>query len=111
MKSKYDDPRVERDRIESLDDSLDRSVGDQADGDAIIVVKTFAESAYPASAHAFYACKIHEPGGNEVEGGAGTLSDTGVVIYAYNLGSSKPPVGTALLAVQAGDRWVLVFNG
>jgi len=111
IEHQYIDQRIERERLANLADALDRSVGDQADGDAALVVRTFAETSYPTTAQVFYACKVLDPTGSELEGAAGTLDDTGAVIYAFNAGSAKPPEGTELLAVHTGDRWVIQFNG
>ena len=105
-----DDLRVGRARLAALVDDIDRVDPDHAEGSAALVVVTFAETAYPTSALASFACRIQEVGGVEAEGAIVTLSDTGAVLYAQNRGNAIPPPGTPLIVVQAGDRWVFQYG-
>jgi hypothetical protein len=107
----HDDLRTDRDRLASLADQLDRSLEGQSDGSVALVVVTFQETSYPSTARALYACTIQQVSGQEVEGAVGTLTPTHATIYAYNFGSAVPPSGTAIIALQAGDRWVFRYDG
>jgi hypothetical protein len=105
------DLRTERDRLAGLADQLDRAREDQSEATAAVVGVTFAESAYPSQAQGLFACRVQTVGGLETEGAPGSLTPTTATIYAYNLGSALPPQGTAILAVQVGDRWTFRYDG
>lgn len=107
----HDDARIDRDRLDDLGDDIDRAVGDQADGTAVVVARTFAETSYPTTANVRFACMIQDVGGTETEGSSGSLSDTGAILYPLNLGTAIPPVGTAVIVVQNGDRWSFRYDG
>lgn len=107
----FNDLRSERDRLAELAAAIDRALDEQAESATAAVVVTFQASTYPVAAQSVFACAVQVVGGPETEGAAGTLTLTSATIYAYNLGAAVPPPGTALLAVQVGDRWTFRYDG
>ena len=91
-------------------DSLS-STRSPAFGAPSLVAQTEIINNYPSAPRQFYACTVQTVLGNEVEGGAGTLSPNPSTFYALNLGTAVPPVGTTILATFVESRWVFRFDG
>jgi hypothetical protein len=94
---------------EAFDASLDLT---PPEGAAALLVQTTTLVTYPTTAAAFYACVPCEVNGAETEGGAASyVQQSGVTLYALNLGTAIPPSGTTLVAHAVGGRWVFRFDG
>ena len=105
------DGRIERERNAALADALGRFGAEAGEGGLSVLVQTFAETTYPTDANAFYAMHPVEVDGPEGEGDAATFTaDETRTLYAYNLGSAVPPVGTIVIAHLRSGRWVFTFN-
>lgn len=106
------DSRIERERQKALSAVVDRAAPFAADGSTALLVTTTTVTSYPATAAAFYASNPTEVDGSEVEGGAASYTvDATQVIYALNVGTQVPPVGTRVIAQAVGGRWVFRYDG
>jgi hypothetical protein len=109
-----DDARVLRDRALAAEAALDAlQGGGDACAAAADLVQTTTVSSYPAVAGAYYACIPCDVNGAEAEGGAATYVPRPGAgpIYAFNLGTQIPPVGTTLVAHGVGGRWAVRYDG
>jgi hypothetical protein len=106
------DTRIERERQKALSGVLDRVAPFAADGSTALLVTTTTVTTYPSTAGSFYASNPTEIDGSEVEGGVATYTaDTTQVVYALNVGTMIPPVGTRVVASSVGGRWVFRYDG
>jgi hypothetical protein len=106
------DLRVLRDRQEAASAALDRSSGQDPYASAALCVITANGGSYPTSAAKFYACLPLLLTGSESEGATPTFTtDTATTLYALNVGTAIPPVGSKLVIHSAGGRWVFRFDG
>ena len=106
------DSRIERERQKAMSGVLDRVVPFAADGSAAHLLTTTTITTYPSIAGAFFASNPTEVDGSEVEGGAASYTaDTTQVVYALNVGTMIPPVGTRIVASSVGGRWVFRYDG
>jgi hypothetical protein len=104
--------RTERLRHQDLSDLAERFQPIGAEGSLAQLITTVKITTYPTKASAFYAGNITYVDGAEVEGGvAGYSPDSSQVIFAYNLGTKVPPVGTVLVVHAVGGRWVFRYDG
>jgi hypothetical protein len=104
--------RILRDRQTATRASLLRLAPVAEDGSVAILVKTIIASSYPTIAGAFYACAPLQVDGPETEGAIATFTASGTrTIYALNLGTQVPPVGTKIIAHACGSRWTFRFDG
>ncbi len=82
------------------------------DGGVAILVQTTVVTSYPTVVGAFYACVPLLVDGPELEGAAATFTaDTSEMLFAFNLGTQVPPVGTKIIAHSCGGRWVFRYDG
>jgi hypothetical protein len=106
------DNRVERERQKALSGVIDRIVPFAADGSTALLVTTTMVTTYPSTAASFYASNPTEIDGSEVEGGAASYTaDTTQIVFALNVGTQVPPVGTRVVAHAVGGRWVFRYDG
>lgn len=76
------------------------------------VCKTATQTTYPTTANAYYYCDECRVGGDETEGGAGTVTAlTGRHLTAYNIGSAIPPVGTSIIVHAKDGRFTFNYCG
>lgn len=106
-----DEAKRLRVRDEALLDGLSRRDRAASFGSPSLVVQTKAINTYPTTAQQFYACSPQTVLGQEVEGGAGTLSPIPATFFALNLGTAVPPIGTSILATYVESRWVFRYDG
>lgn len=99
--------RIDRRRIEDIRTEADRNWQGKPEGAQAVVVQTATKTTYPAAAGSYFWCEIMRVSGDPVEGGTISYGGTGQHLYAYNLGTTRPPVGTKTLARQAGGRWFI----
>jgi hypothetical protein len=106
------DGRILRDRQAATLASSDR-LGPRAEaGSVALLAQTEAVASYPATASAFFACAPLEVDGPEIEGAAATFTaDSARTIYALNLGTQLPPLGTKVILHTCGGRWIFRFDG
>ena len=106
------DNRIERERLKSLSGVINRVAPFGADGSTALLVTTTTLTSYPSAAASFYASNPTEIDGSEVEGGAASYTaDATQVIYALNVGTQIPPVGTRVVAHEVAGRWVFRYDG
>ena len=106
------DSRIERERQKALSGVIDRVVPFAADGSTAVLLTTTTITTYPSTAGVFFASNPTEIDGSEVEGGAASYApDTTQVVYALNVGTTIPPVGTRVVANSIGGRWVFRYDG
>lgn len=89
---------------------------------ASVLAKTKAISAYPSSVNVFYGMEPLEISGSSspgaaglaVEGASALISGLGTTFYAYNFGTSVPPVGSYLVcgmvASAYGPFWAFRYD-
>ena len=97
--------REDRSRqYEALAD-LDRLPDDQLDGSAGFLLVTTTCASYPTAAGSVYCCNPVWLDADDTEGATPTFTaDTGVTIYALNIGTTVPPAGSYVIAVAVGGR-------
>jgi hypothetical protein len=106
------DSRIERERQKALSGVIDRVVPFATDGSAALLLTTTTMATYPTTAESFFATNPTEIDGSEVEGGAASYTpDTTQFVYALNVGTMVPPVGTRVVASAVGGRWVFRYDG
>lgn len=103
--------RIERERIQSIQRDEGLAQEQPGDGSFSLVVVTVTAETYPTNANAFYAVKAVDVDGTEQEGETATVTTSGGVFFAYNLGSHVPDEGTYVIAHEAGGRWVFRYDG
>jgi hypothetical protein len=104
--------RILRDREMATRASLLRLAKAAEDGSVAVLVRTKVVSSYPTIAGAFYACALLQVDGPETEGATATFTASGTrTIYALNLGTQIPPVGTKTIVHACGGRWTFRFDG
>jgi hypothetical protein len=101
-----------RDRQASAVAAADRLVSFAEVGAEAILAATTTVSQYPSVPGAFYACSPLAVDGQELEGAVASFTaDTTRIIYAFNLGTQVPPVGTKIIAHSSGGRWAFRYDG
>jgi len=104
--------RILRERQEAASAAVRRLSPPGLEGSEAVLVQTKAVAAYPTSANAFFACTPLRIDGAEAEGAGATFTPDGSrTIFAYNLGTRTPPVGTRLIAQSCGGRWTFRHDG
>ena len=105
-------PRILRDRQEEASAAFRRLVQAGEDGSEAALVQTKAATAYPTAPASFFACSPLRIDGPEAEGaGVSLAADASRTIFAFNLGTRVPPVGTRLIAHSCGGRWTFRYDG
>jgi hypothetical protein len=80
-------------------------------GGSAFVGKTKSDgNPYPTSANAFFPVESQGVLGTESAGSPGVLSGNGDTIYVFNIGSTKPPIGTTVLCEPVGNRTVMNYG-
>lgn len=104
--------RILREQLAAGRSAVDRLAPHGELGSLAVLVNTRAISTYPTVPGAFYACSPLLVDGPETEGATAsfTTEDTRT-IYALNVGSQVPPVGTAVIAHACGGRWTFRYDG
>lgn len=102
--------RTLRDRVADLE-RTDDAIPDPSGCLQPILVQTVTKTSYPTAAASYFAVQQVEPGGTEGEGNTATLTAISGVFYCLNVGSAIPPVGTYLIAIPSGGRWVINYRG
>jgi hypothetical protein len=106
------DTRILREQQAAVLAAADRAANVAEDGTVAILAQTSTVTAYPTVAGAFYACVPLWADGAETEGSAASFTAVGSrIVFAFNLGSQIPPVGTKIIAHSCGGRWVFQYNG
>lgn len=101
----------ERDRLAALRDEMDRMDDDGPDGSDAALLRTFTETTYPTTAVAVYACHLVSIDCDETEDATPTFTpDTSQVVYAANLGTEIPAIGTDVIGHVSGGRWTFDWS-
>jgi hypothetical protein len=111
MADMSDELRRIRHRLKDAVDLMHRLHREPFAQDAGIALRTKSEGAYPTEPSRFFACDILRPGGVEAEGAAPTLTVVTATLYALNVGTKLPPVGTEVVAINEGGRWAFQYDG
>jgi hypothetical protein len=105
MMEAYDD--AEKLRLD--DDAFDLRDRPSPQGDVEGAVSftgvTVAITSYPTTAGKFYGVQPQVVTGTETEGSSGTLTNVGTPILAKHVGTTAPPVGTAVVCTFIPYRW------
>lgn len=72
--------------------------------------QAFGEPTYPSTAKSYYRIEKCKVTGTESNGSAVTITGLGVYIYAYNVGTSIPPLDTKLLVRRPSDGWAFRYS-
>ncbi|QEH38637.1 hypothetical protein OJF2_72430 [Aquisphaera giovannonii] len=106
------DGRILRDRQADTLALVDKLSAPPQVGSVAVLAQTKAVATYPGVASAFFACAPIEVDGPETEGAAATFTaDASRTIYALNLGTRLPPLGTKVILHACGGRWTFRFDG
>jgi hypothetical protein len=105
------DARTQRERHAELVDAIDRATTPQGDCSPAQLLTLVAVTAYPTVAGVFYGGNPTDVGSPEVEGGAATYATGPSTVYAINLGTAIPPVGTRVVAHLVGGRMCFRWDG
>lgn len=105
-----DDKTVRR-RIEDLQDEVKRQPAAAYPGGPALV-KTAVKTAYPTTASSCFYCQVCSLGGAEVEDGAGVITPIpNRFLYAFNIGTAVPPLGTVLTAhCDRHGTWTIRYD-
>jgi len=105
-------PRILRERQADTREVIDRLVPAPDDGSIGLLAQTQTVASYPTTAQAFYACQPQAVDGPEIEGASALfVPSSSRVVYAFNIGSAVPPVGTRVILHACGGRWVFRYDG
>jgi hypothetical protein len=106
------DTRILREQQAAILAATDRLAAFAEDGTVAILAQTTMVTTYPTAPGAFYACVPLWIDGPETEGATATFSAGGArTVYAFNLGTHVPPVGTMIIAHSCGGRWMFRYDG
>jgi hypothetical protein len=105
------DLRIQRDRQAALDARVDNGVDQVEDCSSAMLATTTTVGTYPTTAAAYYACLETDIGGREIEGGSATYVNGTATVYAINVGTQVPPIGTKVVCHAVGGRWVFRYDG
>jgi hypothetical protein len=103
---------VRRVRLESLaiGEQIDASTRTQTIAPDRVLVQTSTKDAYPTTASAYYYCQVCSITGTPTEGGSATVTPlAGRFMYAYNIGTTVPPVGTIRTAHLRDGRYIFQY--
>jgi hypothetical protein len=104
--------RVLRERLAADRAAVDRLTPFAEDGAVAVLAQTKAISKYPTVPGAFYACVPLSIDGPEIEGATASFTTEGTrTMYALNVGTQVPPVGTIIIAHACGGRWTFRYDG
>jgi hypothetical protein len=82
------------------------------DGTVAVLAQTQTVTSYPTVPASFYACVPLWIDGPETEGATASFTvDNGRTLYAFNIGTQVPPVGTTIIAHSCGGRWTFRYDG
>jgi hypothetical protein len=106
------DTRILREQQAATLATADRLATFAEDGTVAILAQTTTVTTYPTVPGAFYACVPLWIDGPETEGATAAFTFNGTrTIYAFNLGTQVPPVGTRIIAHSCGGRWAFRYDG
>lgn len=101
-----------RDRQFELVGDVDRLPGAAEGGIAAMLLRTIDGGSYPTAAATVYACYPVLSDAGDSEGDDPDLTeDSSAVIFAANVGSAVPDIGTDVIAHAVGGRWVFRYDG
>lgn len=107
------DARILRDRQGAHSDAIDNAKASHPNAckDCFVGQTTYVSS-YPTSAQSFFAVIPCDVNGDETEGGTATLVPrANTILFALNVGTSTPPVGTTITVFSVGGRNVFRYDG
>lgn len=109
------DQSAENEKLRIDDEEWDRDNGrvedTQSTGTTSIVAITYVQTAYPTSAQRYYAMKPLRILGLQIEGNAATTTTRSKHLFAANLGTAIPPIGSNHIITYTGNRWVFRHDG
>lgn len=99
-----------RDDLESLKAKIARMGGSGLQSTTFVGVTAVVDT-YPSVAGRFYAVNPSPLSGDETEGSPWTITtDPSRIMFAYNLGSTVPPLGSIVLVFSVANRWVFFYG-
>lgn len=107
-----DNDEAEKLRRNDIDDRDEFSRAEEtgAAGSPSVIAATTTITTYPTTVNCFFGVIAQDVYGPEIEGGTGTLT-TRAAFFAYNTGSSLPPIGAKVLCTFVNSRWVFQYDG
>ncbi len=93
----------------SLQEQIDATARAQTIAPGHMLVTTATKTTYPTTPNAFYYCTAQSISGPATEGGTATVTGLSVKLYAYNLGTTIPPVGTTRVAHLTSGTWTFQY--
>lgn len=103
--------RIGYDRDEELGASIEWEASSAPPiGSPSMLLRTFAESAYPTVANRVYACRPVLIDAVPAEGSVASTTVGDGIVYAANLGTGIPPADTFVLAARHGATWVFRYD-
>jgi hypothetical protein len=106
-----DEARRIRHRLKDAEDLIWRLHREPFAADSGLILRTKTETTYPTAAASSFACDILRAGGVEEEGAAAELTVVSHTVYALNVGTKLPPVGTDVVAIYEDGRWAFQYDG
>jgi hypothetical protein len=104
--------RILRDRQARAAAAAERRVPFAEDGAVAMLAQTTTTGNYPTVPGTCFACVPALVDGPETEGATPAFSTGGSgLIFAFNLGSHVPPLGTTVIVHACGGRWVFRYDG
>jgi hypothetical protein len=102
--------RIMRSRQADLEQYNDRLAPNSIDCDVSVLGTTAEKEAYPTVAAAVYFIETANLDGSDAEGSTASVVADGGSLFALNLGSQVPPVGTNVIVTSVGGRWCFRFD-
>jgi hypothetical protein len=108
----HDEARVLRLRLREMEDEAHRRSGGGGCGQAwTYLLRTVSLGSYPAEAARFFACESVVADGVEAVGEPVTLAAGRGPIFALNVGTTIPPVGTVVAASAVDGYYTFQYDG
>ncbi len=104
-----DEARTLRRRLEDLERALARRTEAAGSAPSALLI-TVTVASYPSGTQKYFGVRRVRPGGTESEGATPSLTAFGPKFYAVNTGKSNPAVGTYVIGVMDGGRWVFNYG-
>lgn len=100
-----DEDVILRARLDAIEEALERLESREAVPTRCLLVQPLAGG---GAGDRYHRCQVLRLSGEEVAGAVATRTPAGGEVVAASMGGSAPSTTRPSLAVQVGDRWVLV---
>jgi hypothetical protein len=103
--------RILRQRLADLEIYDDRTSVSPNDCDVSVLGTTAVKVTYPTTANCVYFLTTGQIDAQDTEGATATIAPDSGSLFALNLGTGIPPVGTPVVVTTVGGRNVFRFDG